>query len=50
MAISLAPIAIDAANVVTAVIAPAHQRSTEYPGTVLGRPASKDALRPRFIP
>ena len=35
---------------VTAVSAPAHQRSMEYPGTVFGNPESKAALRPMFIP
>ena len=50
IAISLAPIAIAPATVVTAVSAPAHHRSIEYPGTVLGRPESRAALRPIFIP
>ena len=35
---------------VTAVSAPAHQRSIEYPGTVFGIPASSETLRPIFIP
>ena len=47
---SYAPIAIDPAIVVIAVSAPAHQRSIEYPGTEFGKPASKVALRPIFIP
>ena len=50
MAISLAPKAIAPAIVVTAVNAPAHQRSIEYPGTVLGRPDKRAALLPIFIP
>ena len=41
---------MDPASVVTDVIAPAHQRSMEYPGTVFGRPARSVALRPMFIP
>ena len=47
---SLVPIAIAPAIVVTAVIAPAHHLSIEYPGTVLGRPESSAVLRPMFIP
>ena len=50
IAISFVPIAIAPEIVVTAVRAPAHQRSIEYPGTVLGSPASNVALRPMFIP
>ena len=50
IAISFVPIAIAPAIVVTAVNAPAHQRSIEYPGTVFGNPDSKAALRPMFIP
>ena len=50
IAISFVPIAIAPAIVVTAVIAPAHQRSTEYPGTVFGKPDNSAALRPMFIP
>ena len=37
-------------SVVTAVIAPAHMRSTEYPGTEFGMPASRDAVRPMVMP
>lgn len=38
------------AVVVTAVIAPAHIRSTEKPGTVVGSPARMAAVRPRVSP
>ncbi len=38
------------AVVVTAVIAPAHMRSIEYPGTDFGSPASSAAVRPMVRP
>ncbi len=50
MAMSMAPNAICPAVEVTAVIAPAHIRSMEYPGVVLGSPASSAAVRPIVRP
>jgi hypothetical protein len=50
IATSYAPIAMPLATVVTAVIAPAHIRSSAYPGTVFGRPASRAAVRPMVSP
>ena len=50
MATSYAPMAMPLATVVTAVIAPAHIRSMAKPGTVLGRPASRAAVRPMVRP
>ena len=50
IAMSYWPIAIAPETVVTAVSAPAHQRSIEYPGTLSGIPASNETLLPIFIP
>ena len=41
---------MDELRVVTAVMAPAHMRSIEYPGTVYGIPASSEAVRPIVMP
>lgn len=49
-ATSAAPTPICAARLVTAVIAPAHMRSTAYPGTERGRPASTPTVRPSVRP
>jgi hypothetical protein len=50
IATSYAPIAIPLAMVVTAVMAPAHMRSIAKPGTDVGRPASRAAVRPMVRP
>ena len=50
IATSYAPNAIPLATVVTAVMAPAHIRSTAKPGTDAGSPASRAALRPMVSP
>ena len=44
------PIPIEAAIVVTLVIAPAHMRSMANPGTLWGSPARMATLRPRVRP
>ncbi len=50
IATSYAPKAMPLAVVVTAVIAPAHIRSIEKPGTVFGSPDSSAVRRPRVRP